>query len=78
MEKIDHLPAKTGVIGPREIIKALQSGKIKKAVVAKNCPDAIITKLQAAGAEISIFSGDQRELGTRLGKPFEVAVVGYE
>ncbi len=76
METISKLPSKKGIIGPREISKAIDAGRIKTVVAAKNCPAALIEKMKSV--EVKIFEGDQKELGTKLGKPFYVAIVGYE
>ncbi len=75
---ISKLPSGKFVIGLREVLKGVSEGKIKRVVVAKNCPDFIIEKIKAVGMEIEMFEGNQKELGTGLGKPFQTAVVGYE
>ena len=76
MELITKLPGKKCMIGAREIAKAVGSGKIKKVVVARNCPDELLKKI--AGVDVAMFDGNQDELGTRIGKPFPVAMIGYE
>lgn len=63
------------VIGAREISKGVKSGVVKKVVVAKNCPKHLIEKL--GNVKVEIFNGDQTQLGTKLGKPFPVAMVGF-
>ena len=63
-------------IGVREIGKAIKNGKVKKVVVAKNCPQNLIEKL--GSVKVEIFDGDQTQLGTKLGKPFPVAMVGFK
>lgn len=79
MELIDKLPAKKGIIGEKEIVKSIKAGKVKRVIVAKNCPDFLIEKIRKeVGVEIQVFNGDRKELGTKLGKPFFVSVVGYE
>ncbi len=62
------------IIGAKEINKAIKAGKVKKVVVAKNCPKALIEKL--GNIKVEVFEGDQSQLGTKLGKPFPVAMVG--
>jgi large subunit ribosomal protein L30e len=65
------------IIGTREIIKHINAGKIKKVLVAKNCPEELVKKIQDTGnVEIEVFNGDQSQLGTKLGKPFPIAMVG--
>ena len=63
-------------IGTREIAKGIKSGKVKKVVVARNCPQSIIKKL--GDVKMEVFEGDQIQLGTKLGKPFPVAMVGLK
>ncbi|MEM7819290.1 MAG: ribosomal L7Ae/L30e/S12e/Gadd45 family protein [Candidatus Aenigmatarchaeota archaeon] len=68
-----------GVIGTREIIKGIKNGNIKRIIVANNCPDFLIEKLSNfKDVKIERFDGDQSQLGTKVGKPFPVAMVGYE
>ena len=63
------------VIGAKEIRKGIKAGKVKKVIVAKNCPKNIIDKL--GNVKVEVFDGDQTQLGTKLGKPFPVAMVGF-
>lgn len=67
-------------IGTREIIKEIESGKIKRVVLASNSPEFIKNKINeiAKKYEIKIeFDGDEKQLGISVGKPFPVACVGY-
>ena len=80
MDKIEKLPAGQAVIGAKEVIKAAKAGKVKTIIVASNCPQPLIDKVEKeteGKVEMKQFSGDQGDLGTRLGKPFAIAVVGY-
>ncbi|MBI2579704.1 MAG: ribosomal L7Ae/L30e/S12e/Gadd45 family protein [Candidatus Aenigmarchaeota archaeon] len=83
METIEKLPEGAPMIGTREIVKGINSGKIRKVVFASNCPDFLqksvrdATKFNEGSVEIFGFSGDQAELGTKTGRPFPVAMVGY-
>ena len=79
MEIITKLPEKSGIIGAREIVKHIKNGKIKQVVVASNCPDFLIARLKEfGGLAIEKFDGDEAQFGTKLGKPFPVAMAGYE
>jgi ribosomal protein L30E len=78
METITKLPEKKGVVGAREIVKAARAGKIKHVVVAANCPEFLLSSLQGLNVNVEKFEGDESQLGTKLGKPFPVAMVGYE
>ena len=77
-EVIDKLPAKKSVIGTREILKAIKAGRVKMVIVAKNCPEALTKKIPSEGIDVKMFNGDQANLGTRLGKPFPIAMAGFE
>lgn len=72
---VTKLPEKKGMIGFKEIMSGIKTGKIKKVVVANNCPQFLADKL---GIPVDVFEGDQSQLGTKLGKPFSVSMVGYE
>ena len=64
------------IIGAKEIGKAIKAGKVKKVVVAKNCPKSLVEKL--GNVKVEVFDGDQSQLGTKIGKPFPVAMVGLK
>ena len=66
------------VIGAKEIVKAIKAGKIESVLIASNCPDFLAEKIKNEGARIEDFSGDQQQLGNKVGKPFPVAMVGYQ
>lgn len=76
MDTISTLPAKRAIIGTREIVKSINSGKVKSVIIASNCPERLIAKL--AVVDVKRFDGDEKQLGIKLGKPFPVAMVGYE
>ncbi len=76
METISKLPEKKGIIGTKEVVKAINTGKVKHVVVASNCPDFLVKKIPE-GTKVEKFEGDQKFLGTKLGYPFPVAMVGY-
>lgn len=63
-------------IGARAISRGIKSGTVKKVVVAKNCPKNLVEKL--GNVKVEVFSGDQVQLGTKLGKPFPVAMAGFK
>jgi ribosomal protein L30E len=65
------------VIGAKEIAKGIKSGKVKRVVVAKNCPPSLLSRIQSKSIKIETFDGTQAELGTKIGKPFPIAMVGY-
>jgi large subunit ribosomal protein L30e len=79
---VDNIPSGNGIIGTREIQKGIKSGEIKRVIIAKNCPDWLTNKITSAdgASNVSIeqFNGDERELGTVLGKSFVVAMAGFK
>jgi large subunit ribosomal protein L30e len=77
METISSLPQKNPVIGTKVVVKNIRKGSIKNVVVAKNCPKELIEKVHSSGVVVRQFVGDEGELGTKVGKPFPVAMVGY-
>ena len=54
---ISKLPEGKFVIGAREIKKAVETGSVKKIIVASNCPDFLVKKFA-----IDHSSGDRRLL----------------
>jgi len=83
IETIEKLPEGNPTIGTKEVVKAINGGKVRKVVLASNCPEFLekrildATKFNESSVEIIKFRGDQSELGTKIGKPFPVALVGY-
>lgn len=77
LETISKLPEGKFTIGTREIKKAVEAGSVKRVIVASNCPDFLIKKFDE-DIIIQRFEGDQKGLGTKVGKPFAIAMVGYE
>ncbi len=78
MNVITQLPEKKGIIGSKEIAKAAKAGKIKRVIIANNCPDFLLNILKDEKLIIEKFDGNQKLLGTKLGKPFAVAMAGYD
>lgn len=68
------------IIGIKSILKNAKEKKIEKIVVASNCPQEMIDKVTAVAKtkiEIERFDGDERKLGTSIGKPFPVAMIAH-
>lgn len=72
-----EIPSGQGIIGPKEIAKKIKEGRVKKVILAKNCPEALIKQIKKFKVTIITFDGDQQQLGTKLGKPFPVTMIGY-
>lgn len=77
MDVITKLPEKKGLVGAREVARAAKAGKVAHVVVASNCPDFLLASFSGLNVRIDRFDGDQAQLGTKLGKPFPVAMVGF-
>ena len=73
---VTEIPS-NAIIGPKEIAKNIKEGRVKKVIVAKNCPEQLIKEIESLNAVIITFEGDQQQLGTKLGKPFPVTMAGY-
>ena len=78
MESVAEVPEGKGIIGTRTVIKNINNGKVKTVIFAKNCPAEMIEKIDTKKVSVKMFQGDEALLGTKLGKPFPVAMVGYE
>lgn len=77
MEEVSNLPAKDYIIGSRQIIEAIKNGKVNLVIAADNCPAKLIENARKADKiDIKIFEGDEQQLGTKLGKPFPIAMIG--
>lgn len=66
------------IIGPREIRKGIKEGTVISVLAAKNCPPNLVESIKKDGVDVKMFAGDQKELGTHIGKPFAVAIVGQK
>lgn len=82
IKTIDKIPSGSGIIGAREIQKGIANGSVNHIIIASNCPDWLINKITADGkastTKIEKFSGNERELGTLLGKSFAIAMAGFK
>ena len=78
METITKLPEGEHLIGIRSILKGIKEKTIVKVVFAKNCPDEMKEEVIKTKIETFDFEFDQRKLGTSVGKPFPVAMVGFK
>ena len=59
------------------VVKLAKAGKIKRVIIASNCPQNLYSSMPENITKEK-FAGDETMLGTKLGKPFPVAMVGYE
>lgn len=76
---VAKIPSSPAVIGTKEVVKSIKSGKVKRVIVAKNCPQHLIDRVKSAGkVPIEVFDGSQQEFAIRLGKPFPIAVAGFD
>lgn len=73
---------KTGavVIGSKRTLDMVKLGKVKYVVIASNVPEEIKQDIEyyakLSDVKIIRFPGTNRDLGTTIGKPFAIAVVG--
>lgn len=78
METISAIPSGKFIIGSSKIAKEIKKGRIKSVVIANNTPIVIIEKFQKKGIVVKMFSGNEKALATKIGKPFPIAAIGYE
>ncbi len=68
------------IVGSRKTLKYVKLGRVKVVVAASNLPENLKSDLEyyAKLSQIPIvtFPGTNRDLGTAIGKPFSVAMVG--
>ena len=68
------------VIGFRQTLKLIKLGKVKYVVMASNTPDDMKQDVEyysrLSGVKVIRFPGTNKELGTTVGKPFSVSVMG--
>lgn len=67
------------IIGPREILKAIETKKIDFIVASRNCNSSIYSKIKEASSSMKIplhkFELSNASLGELCGKPFGVSFV---
>ncbi|HIQ50840.1 MAG TPA: 50S ribosomal protein L30 [Nautiliaceae bacterium] len=68
------------IFGADQTLKNIKKGKIKRVVLASNCPKELEEKIRyyskIQGFDIIKSEFDREELGKLLGKAFLVAVIG--
>ncbi|MCD6403784.1 hypothetical protein DRN62_00160 [Nanoarchaeota archaeon] len=68
------------LIGFNSVRKGLMAGKVKKVILAKNCPLEIRERMlhygEIGGVPVEVFRGDSTSLGVLCKKSFNVLVVG--
>lgn len=68
------------VLGSKKTLKLVKLGKVKYVIMASNVPEELRYDIEyysrLSNAKIIRFPGTNKELGTVIGKPFGVAVMG--
>ena len=68
------------IIGSRKTLKYVKLGRVKVVVAASNLPTDLKSDLEyyarLSGIPIVVFPGTNYDLGTAIGKPFSVAMLG--
>ncbi|RLJ03291.1 MAG: hypothetical protein DRP11_01120 [Candidatus Aenigmatarchaeota archaeon] len=70
------LKKKGVVIGFKETVKKKKD--IESVVVSKDCPEHLRERLKSLRFNIEEFDGNSIYMGSALGKPFNVAVIGVK
>ncbi|MDF2955900.1 50S ribosomal protein L30e [Candidatus Alkanophaga liquidiphilum] len=65
----------TVLMGTKQTLKALESGKGKLVIYAANCPVEVKEKMKAFQEIAYEYPGTNMELGRACGKPFSVAAL---
>uniref|UniRef100_A0A7C4H5F8 Large ribosomal subunit protein eL30 n=1 Tax=Ignisphaera aggregans TaxID=334771 RepID=A0A7C4H5F8_9CREN len=82
MDNVIKFVVRTGkiVIGFRKTLKLIKLGKVRYVVIASNIPEDIRFDIMyyasLSGVNVILFTGTNKELGSVIGKPFAVAVLG--
>lgn len=67
------------ILGMRESIKEMKSGKPKVVIVSDNMPkssfEEVSHNVKSLGLKMETFNGSSKDLGTICGKPFPVSVL---
>lgn len=75
----DVLKQKDVIFGTNETIAGLKNGKVKKVLVASNCPKEVKDSLEhyakIAGASVVQLDVPDKEIGLLSKKPFGVSVL---
>jgi large subunit ribosomal protein L30e len=70
------------IIGSKRTIKNLKLGKVKKVIIANNCPEKIRKDIEyyakLSGIEVKEFDGTAKQLGITCGKPFSIAALAIK
>lgn len=68
------------LVGFNSVRKGLMTGKVKKVILAKNCPLEMRERMlhygEVGGVPVEVFRGDSASLGILCKKSFNVLVVG--
>ncbi|MGA1821529.1 MAG: 50S ribosomal protein L30e [Thermoplasmatota archaeon] len=63
-------------IGFRETIKTAKKGKVKLAIVARNCPEKDVEELRKLKVPVYVYQGSNAEFGAASGKPYTISTMG--
>ena len=75
----EALNEKKVILGSKRTIKYLKLGKVKKIVIANNCPEEVRKDLEhytkLSEIKMEKFDGTAKQLGIFCGKPFSIATL---
>lgn len=76
------LEKKKVVIGARETMKLLKTGKLELIIISTNCPEETKKDLEhykkSTELDIQEFGDTSKQLGIFCGKPFQISVIGVK
>ncbi|MEM1542114.1 MAG: 50S ribosomal protein L30e [Ignisphaera sp.] len=82
MDNVIKFVVRTGkiVIGFKKTLKLIKLGKVRYVVITSNTPEDIRSDIvhyaSLSSVNIISFTGTNKELGSVIGKPFAVSVLG--
>lgn len=73
---------KTLVIGTRQVLKEVRTGKVGTIILASNCPKNLRADMThysgISGISINDFGLDSLRMGEFCGKPFNILMIGIK
>lgn len=78
----EALKKNRAILGFKESLKFLKTGKPRLIVIAKNVPEDLKKEIEynakIAKVKLEVFNGSSKELGTICGKPFPVSTIAIK
>lgn len=70
------------IIGAKQTLKQLKTGKLKLVVISENCSEPIRKDIEhykkISKIDVQVFKGGSKDLGIFCGKPYLISVLGIK